>query len=96
MSRNVTPTPSEPPSAHRLLHSFDGDVVLQQRLARPEKYRHLEILAGNRPAIACGSGYSYAPASLVKDVLVQEMRAFDQCRGAQTHRPAGLDRRVWL
>jgi decaprenylphospho-beta-D-ribofuranose 2-oxidase len=58
--------------------TFDGAVSLTTAHQRPDRYRHLEADLGARKRIARGAGLSYAAASFGRDVVVQEMTAFDR------------------
>ena len=58
--------------------SFDGAVSLVTAHQRPDRYRHLEADFGGGKRIARGAGLSYAAASFGKDIIVQEMSAFDR------------------
>lgn len=58
--------------------TFDGAVSLVTAHQRPDRYRHLEVDFGSGKRIARGAGLSYAAASFGKDIVVQEMSAFDR------------------
>jgi decaprenylphospho-beta-D-ribofuranose 2-oxidase len=58
--------------------TFDGAVSLVTAHQRPDRYRHLEADFGGRQRIARGAGLSYAAASFGRDIVVQEMSAFDR------------------
>src|SRR5215813_2501803 len=58
--------------------SFDGSTSAQQRLTRPDRYRHLEALRDDEARIVRGGGYSYVAASFGANATVQDFRAFDR------------------
>jgi len=67
------------PVAELDLTSFDGRVRMRQSVARPDRYRHLEMVAPDRLRITRGGGYSYAAAGFGATAsLVQDGRAFDR------------------
>ncbi len=66
------------------LVSFDGGGAETVRLARPDRYRHLEALDSGEPRIVRGGGYSYAAASFGGGALVQDARAFDRILALDT------------
>lgn len=58
--------------------SFDGAVSITTEHQRPDRYRHIESVAGESPRIGRGGGYSYSAASFGEQVLVQEMTLFNR------------------
>jgi decaprenylphospho-beta-D-ribofuranose 2-oxidase len=60
------------------LVSFDGGTRCRQRLVRPDRYRHLELLGDKEVRSVRGGGYSYAAASFGAGATVQDTRAFDR------------------
>ncbi|MGZ4808387.1 MAG: FAD-binding oxidoreductase [Thermoanaerobaculia bacterium] len=65
------------PVSHSLLSSFDGGVVAEEDVARPDRYRHLQSF-NEQPIIARGGGYSYTAASFGAGGVVADMRAFNR------------------
>ena len=63
------------------LVSFDGGTRARQRVTRPDRYRHLELLGRDEIRIVRGGGYSYAAASFGANAVVQDFRAFDRILG---------------
>ena len=67
------------PVADMELVSFDGRVRMRQAVARPDRYRQLEMVEPGRIRITRGGGYSYAAAGFgAAGSLVQDGRAFDR------------------
>ena len=58
--------------------TFDGAVSLVTAHQRPDRYRHLEADFGSGKRIARGAGLTYSAASFGKDVVVQDMSAFNR------------------
>jgi decaprenylphospho-beta-D-ribofuranose 2-oxidase len=70
---------SELPRALMELVSFDGQVRRRQQVARPDRYRHLEMLGSGERRIVRGGGYSYAAAGFgAAESLVEDCRAFNR------------------
>jgi decaprenylphospho-beta-D-ribofuranose 2-oxidase len=72
-----TPLPANEPET-ALFRSFDGGAVERAAFCRPDRRRMLEAALTNRPLIARGGGYSYAPASFGAGSLVVDMTRFDR------------------
>lgn len=67
------------PVASMELSSFDGRVRLSQRVGRPDRYRHLEMVEPGARRITRGGGYSYAAAGFGgRNSLVQDGRHFNR------------------
>jgi len=58
--------------------SFDGAVRRSQQCVRPDRYRDLEAMPPFTPRIVRGGGYSYAPASMGGQAVVEENSAFNR------------------
>lgn len=58
--------------------SFDGGVMEFAAYQRPDRYRTIENSLGKQFRIARGGGYSYAPASFGKGVIVQDLTLFNR------------------
>lgn len=60
------------------LASFDGGIRRVEQIARPDRYRHLELPGSQQRRIVRGGGFSYAAASFGGGSLVQDCRAFNR------------------
>lgn len=58
--------------------TFDGQVVMEARHQRPDRYQHIELPEAATYRIARGGGYSYSAASFGPDSLVQDMSSFNR------------------
>ncbi|QJR16508.1 FAD-binding oxidoreductase [Usitatibacter palustris] len=83
------------PTRVEAIASFDGGMRIESAVARPDRYRFFDQLAGEGHFISRGGGYSYAAASFGAGATSIDHRSFNRILGFDTatghvHVEAGL------